>query len=305
MTHIPVMLEQAVDVLVHRLDGFYIDCTFGRGGHSAAILSKLSDQGRLMVIDKDPEAIAVAQASMGHDARVSIVQGSFAQIKDHVAASSVEKVDGILLDLGVSSNQLDVAERGFSFGKPGPLDMRMDNSAGETAAEWLNRASESEISVVLKEYGEERHARRIARGIVAARAVTPLQTTQDLAQLVAKVSPSHDTNKHPATRVFQAVLIQVNQELKDIDECLAATPDLLEIGGRLVVISFHSLEDRRAKRFIKQQEKNDPYPSKFPIFDHQIHRPVRSLGKWRAENPELAVNTRARSAVMRAMEKIA
>ena len=144
MTHIPVMLEQAVDVLVHRLDGFYIDCTFGRGGHSAAILSKLSDQGRLMVIDKDPEAIAVAQASMGHDARVSIVQGSFAQIKDHVAASSVEKVDGILLDLGVSSNQLDVAERGFSFGKPGPLDMRMDNSAGETAAEWLNRASGAE-----------------------------------------------------------------------------------------------------------------------------------------------------------------
>jgi len=247
----------------------------------------------------------VAQASMGHDARVSIVQGSFAQIKDHVAASSVEKVDGILLDLGVSSNQLDVAERGFSFGKPGPLDMRMDNSAGETAAEWLNRASESEISVVLKEYGEERHARRIARGIVAARAVTPLQTTQDLAQLVAKVSPSHDPNKHPATRVFQAVRIQVNQELKDLDECLAATPDLLEIGGRLVVISFHSLEDRRAKRFIKQQEKNDPYPSKFPIFDHQIQRPVRSLGKWRAENPELALNPRARSAVMRAMEKIA
>ncbi|MBT5052187.1 MAG: 16S rRNA (cytosine(1402)-N(4))-methyltransferase RsmH, partial [Gammaproteobacteria bacterium] len=260
---------------------------------------------RLMVIDKDPEAIAVAQASMGHDARVSIVQGSFAQIKDHVAASSVDRVDGILLDLGVSSNQLDVAERGFSFGKPGPLDMRMDNTAGETAAEWLNRASESEIGVVLKEYGEERHARRIARGIVAARAVTPLQTTQDLAQLVAKVSPSHDPNKHPATRVFQAVRIQVNQELKDIDECLAATPDLLEMGGRLVVISFHSLEDRRAKRFIKQQEKNDPYPSKFPIFDHQIQRPVRSLGKWRATNPELALNPRARSAVMRAMEKIA
>ncbi len=305
MTHIPVMLEQAVDVLVHRLDGFYIDCTFGRGGHSAAILDKLSDQGRLMVIDKDPEAIAVAQSSMGRDARVSIVHGSFAQIKEHVAASAVEKVDGILLDLGVSSNQLDVAERGFSFGKPGPLDMRMDNTSGETAAEWLNRASESEIATVLKDYGEERHARRIARAIVAERAGKPLQTTQDLAQLVAKVSPSHDPNKHPATRVFQAVRIQVNQELKDIDGCLAATPDLLEIGGRLVVISFHSLEDRLAKRFIKRQEKNDPYPSKFPIFDHQIQRPVRSLGKWRAESLELAMNPRARSAVMRAMEKIA
>ena len=305
MTHIPVMLEQAVDVLVHRLDGFYVDCTFGRGGHSAAILNKLSDQGRLMVIDKDPEAIAAAQASLGQDARVSIVHGSFAQLKDHVVASAVEKVDGILLDLGVSSNQLDVADRGFSFGKPGPLDMRMDNTAGETAAQWLNRAPEAEISVVLKEYGEERHARRIARGIVAARAIAPLQTTQDLAQLVAKVSPSHDPNKHPATRVFQAVRIQVNQELKDIDECLAATPDLLQLGGRLVVISFHSLEDRRAKRFIKMQEKNDPCPSKFPIFDHQIQRPVRSLGKWRAGNPELAANPRARSAVMRAMEKIA
>jgi len=303
--HVPVMLEQAVEVLVHRVDGRYVDCTFGRGGHTAAILDRLSDQGQLMVIDKDPEAIEVARARFGADPRVVIVHGSFGSLSAHLASVAFDRVDGLLLDLGVSSNQIDIAERGFSFGREGPLDMRMDNSQGMTAEDWLLETSEQDIAHVLKAYGEERYARRIARAIVAAREVAPLKTTTDLAQLVTNASPSNDPHKHPATRVFQAIRIAVNQELQDLEACLAATTDALKLGGRLVVISFHSLEDRMTKRFIKQQEKNDPYPAKLPVFDHQIERRVRSLGKWRANQSEVAANPRARSAVMRGMEKIA
>ena len=305
MTHIPVMLEEAIDVLVHRSDGTYVDCTFGRGGHATAILKRLSVNGRLIVMDKDPEAINCALMRFKTEPRVTVVHGSFASVRDHLSESDIQQVDGILLDLGVSSNQLDTAERGFSFMLSGPLDMRMDNSQGQSAAEWLKVAGELEIARVLKDYGEERYARRIARALVAAREKEPLETTQALATLVAKVSPSRDRHKHPATRAFQAIRIQVNRELEDLDRCLADVPEVLKISGRLVVISFHSLEDRRVKRFIKNQERDDPFPSKLPVFDDQILRPARSLGKWRASTEEVASNSRARSAVMRAMEKIA
>ncbi len=305
MTHIPVMLEKAVDVLVHRSDGIYIDCTFGRGGHAAAILERLSVNGRLIVMDKDPEAINCALMRFETESRVTVVHGSFAAIDQHLLGIGVGQVDGVFLDLGVSSNQLDTAERGFSFMRSGPLDMRMDNSQGQSAAEWLKVAAESEISKVLKEYGEERYAKRIARALVAARKEAPLETTQALADLIARIAPTRDHYKHPATRTFQAIRIQVNRELDDLDQCLAAVPELLKILGRLVVISFHSLEDRRVKRFVKQQERDDPYPSKLPILDDQIRRPARSLGKWRADAEEVNSNPRARSAVMRAMEKIA
>ena len=303
--HVPVMLEEAVEVLVHRSDGCYVDGTFGRGGHSAAILDRLSERGRLMVIDKDPEAIAVAQARFGHDARVVIKHGSFSNLAAHLQSEGLGLIDGLLLDLGVSSNQIDVAARGFSFGREGPLDMRMDNSQGATAAEWLHAASEQEMTTVFKQYGEERYAKRIARSIVAARVTAPLATTTELAQLIAEASPGADPHKHPATRVFQAIRIQVNRELEDLDHALAMATDQLSLGGRLVVIIFHSLEDRKTKRFIKSQEKNDPFPSKLPVFDHQIKRRVRSLGKWRASEVEVKRNPRSRSAVMRAMEKIA
>ena len=305
MTHIPVMLEEAIDVLIHRSEGVYVDCTFGRGGHAAAILKRLSVNGRLIVMDKDPEAINFALMRFKSEPRVTVVHGSFASIKAHLLDADIRQVDGIFLDLGVSSDQLDTAERGFSFMRSGPLDMRMDNSQGQSAAEWLRIADESEIARVLKDYGEERYAKRIARALVATRDVEPLETTQALANLIERVSPSRDHHKHPATRAFQAIRIQVNRELEDLERCLTEVPELLKISGRLVVISFHSLEDRRVKRFMKQQERDDPYPSKLPIFEDQIRRPARSLGKWRAGAEEVVLNPRARSAVMRAMEKIA
>ena len=287
MEHVPVLLTESIEALVHDVDGLYVDCTFGRGGHSAKIIEQLSNKGRLMVIDKDPDAIAVAHARYATDARVSIAHGTFADIGRLLTEKEFECVDGILLDLGVSSVQLNSPERGFSFQKDGPLDMRMDNSQGESAAMWLSAATAAEITTVLKTLGEERFARRIASEIVKQRAV-----------------PRREQKKHAATRTFQAIRIHVNEELKELQVCLKQVFARLRTQGRLVVISFHSLEDRIIKRFIRDLEKNDPYPSRMPITSDQIVQPVRSLGKWVAKQAEVQANPRARSAVMRVMEKI-
>ena len=304
MEHVPVLLTEAVEALVQDADGTYVDCTFGRGGHSARIIEQLSSKGRLMVLDKDPDAIAIAHQLYADDSRVSVVHGAFAELGSLLAVSGFGQVDGILMDLGVSSVQLDSARRGFSFQKDGPLDMRMDNSKGGSAAKWLNAAALNEIAKVLKTHGEERFARKIAAAIVRQRAVKPLETTLELADLVAATISRREKNKHPATRTFQAIRIHVNQELAELQACLGQVLELLCEKGRLVVISFHSLEDRIVKRFIRDLEKNDPYPSRLPITSDQIVRPVRSLGKSIAKQTEILVNPRSRSAVMRVMEKV-
>lgn len=304
MEHVPVLLTEAVEALVQDADGTYVDCTFGRGGHSARIIEQLSSKGRLMVLDKDPDAIAIAHQLYADDSRVSVVHGAFAELGSLLAVSGFGQVDGILMDLGVSSVQLDSARRGFSFQKDGPLDMRMDNSKGGSAAKWLNAAALNEIAKVLKTFGEERFARKIAAAIVRQRAVKPLETTLELADLVASTIPIREKNKHPATRTFQAIRIHVNQELAELQACLGQVLELLCEKGRLVVISFHSLEDRIVKRFIRDLEKNDPYPSRLPITSDQIVKPIRSLGKSIAKQAEILVNPRSRSAVMRVMEKI-
>ncbi len=305
--HISVLLHEAVDALITDINGFYIDGTFGRGGHSQVILSRLSPQGRLMAVDKDLQAIATAKALFGDEERFSIYHGSFAQIKQWVQSEGVEdNVSGILLDLGVSSPQLDESERGFSFMQDGPLDMRMNTSKGETAEQWINTAEESKIAQVLKDYGEERFAKRMARAIVTERDKKPISTTKQLAEIVAQANPAWEKGKHPATRAFQAIRIFINDELKDLDEVLEQALDVLAIGGRLVVISFHSLEDRKVKRFIRRQVKGDPLPASLPIPDAKLNKRLRTIGKAiKAGQEELQNNPRARSAVMRVAEKIA
>lgn len=258
--HLPVLLEEAIRGMNIKPDGRYIDGTFGRGGHSAAILARLGDGGRLLAFDKDPRALETAQEKFSHDSRFTLVQDSFARMAPHIAEQGWEQVDGILLDLGVSSPQLDDASRGFSFQKDGPLDMRMDTHRGPTAAQWLADAGEKEIARVLKEYGEERFAKRIARAIVAARTEQPITTTKQLSAIVAAANPAWEKGKDPATRAFQAIRIYINHELDELDECLSQVTDLLVPGGRLVVISFHSLEDRRIKQFMRKQSKGDDFP---------------------------------------------
>ena len=254
MEHITVLLQEAVDGLAIRPDGVYVDGTFGRGGHSRLILQHLGPQGRLYAIDRDPQAVAVAQS--WNDPRFEIIPGPFSSLYDYMAERNLlGKVDGLLLDLGVSSPQLDEAERGFSFMNDGPLDMRMDPDHGQSAAEWLATAEAKDIAWVLKTYGEERFAMRIANAIVHDRVQTPFTRTRQLAEMIARVVPIKEKNKHPATRSFQAIRIHVNQELKEVEQTLQASLDVLAPGGRLAVISFHSLEDRIVKQFIRQQEK--------------------------------------------------
>ena len=288
-----------------REDGTYLDGTFGRGGHARGVLQALGSGGRLLVMDKDPDAIAVAEREFGTDPRVSIFRGSFAALGrwDAVAAG----LDGVLFDLGVSSPQLDVAERGFSFGRDGPLDMRMDPDSGESAAEWLARASADEIADVLWTYGEERMSRRIARAIVERRAGTPLLRTGQLAELIASVMPRPKPGRHeihPATRSFQAIRIHVNQELADLETGLAAAHDALRPGGRLAVISFHSLEDRIAKRFIAARAKPPAGNRRLPEAAPFVPSLREVGGAVRADADELAANPRARSAVLRVAEKL-
>lgn len=303
--HTTVLLQEAVDALVTTADGYYVDGTFGRGGHSRCILERLGEAGHLLAVDKDPEAERAAQALLEGEPRMTFFHGSFAQLPHELRRMGIGAVDGILLDLGVSSPQLDDGERGFSFSSDGPLDMRMDTTRGQTAAEWLSSAEEAEIAAVLKDYGEERFARRIAAAIVAARASEPLQTTAQLSRVVSEANPRWEKNKHPATRAFQAVRIRVNRELDDLRDLLDSALDMLGQGGRLVVISFHSLEDRMVKRFMRDMARGDQLPAGVPVRDSQLNRRMRLVGKAVRPGPEeVSRNARARSAVMRVAEKI-
>ena len=300
--HLPVLFAEVMDGLAVKGDGTYLDGTFGRGGHAHGVLQRLGPQGRLLVMDKDPDAIAVAMQMADADARLSWRRGSFAALADWPATAT--GLDGVLLDLGVSSPQLDVAARGFSFGKDGPLDMRMDPESGESAAEWLARASEKEIADVLWLYGEERQSRRIARAIVAARAQAPLLRTAQLAELIAQACPRGASKTHPATRSFQAIRIHINRELADLEAGLDAALARLKVGGRLAVISFHSLEDRIVKQFMVKHAKAPPANRRMPV--DVAFTPVLRLvgGAQKASEAELAANPRARSAVLRVAEKL-
>jgi 16S rRNA (cytosine1402-N4)-methyltransferase len=306
-THRPVLLDAALDALAVRPSGRYVDGTFGRGGHAAAILERLGPDGRLLAFDKDPAAVAAARARFAGDARFAIVHASFAELaRVAVAEGLAGRIDGLLLDLGVSSPQLDDAGRGFSFQSDGPLDMRMDPTRGRSAAEWLAAADEAEIADVLFELGEERFARRIARAIVAQRTERPLRRTAELAALVERASPSRERHKHPATRTFQAVRIFINRELEDLRRCLDQALDVLAAGARLVVISFHSLEDRIVKRFLRDAARGRQLPRGVPVTGGPVGARLRILGKAvRADDDEVAGNPRARSAIMRVAETLA
>ncbi len=300
--HLPVMFVQVMDGLRVREEGTYLDGTFGRGGHARGVLERLGDGGRLLLMDKDPEAIRVAEHTFGADPRVAIRRGSFAALGEWDRVR--DGLDGVLLDLGVSSPQLDVAERGFSFGKDGPLDMRMDPESGESAAEWLARADEREIADVLWTFGEEKQSRRIARAIVARRVDTPLLRTAQLADLIASVVPRGAQKIHPATRSFQAIRIFVNRELEDLERGLDAAVAALKPGGRLAVISFHSLEDRIVKRFIARLAKAPPANRRMPV-EVAFTPTLRIVGDaLKADEAETAANPRARSAVLRVAEKL-
>ena len=305
-SHQTVLLDEAVQALIQDPDGFYVDATFGRGGHSALCLQRLSQKGRLLAVDKDAQAVAYGWERFADDERFELVQASFADLHQLIAErQQMGQVQGLLLDLGVSSPQLDQAERGFSFLQDGPLDMRMDQTRGESAAEWLARAPESELTKVFKEYGEERFAKRMARALVAAREEAPITRTGRLAELIKAANPAWEKGKHPATRVFQAIRIHINGELRDLESVLAQSLEVLAPGGRLVVISFHSLEDRLVKRFIRRQEQGPSLPRGLPLRDVQIERHMRRCGSaMRASADEIGSNQRSRSAVMRVAEKL-
>ncbi|GAB3729537.1 16S rRNA (cytosine(1402)-N(4))-methyltransferase RsmH [Luteimonas pelagia] len=300
--HLPVLFAQTLEGLRVRPDGTYLDGTFGRGGHARGVLQRLGPGGRLLLMDKDPEAIAEARREFGADPRVAVFHGSFAEMGRWEAAAG--GLDGVLLDLGVSSPQLDVAGRGFSFSKDGPLDMRMDTSSGESAAQWLARADEREIADVLWTYGEERQSRRIARAIVAARASHPIERTAQLAELIARAMPRGAAKIHPATRSFQAIRIHVNRELEDLEAGLEAAFARLRPGGRLAVISFHSLEDRIVKRFIAARAKAPPADRRRPV-EVAFTPTLRAIGgAVKADQAEVDANPRARSAVLRVAERL-
>ncbi|KVN87204.1 ribosomal RNA small subunit methyltransferase H [Burkholderia ubonensis] len=308
LQHRTVLLDEAVDALVTRPDGIYVDGTFGRGGHSRAVLARLGAAGRLIAFDKDPRAIETAQGI--EDARFSIVHDSFASMQGALAARGIGKVSGVLLDLGVSSPQVDDPQRGFSFRADGPLDMRMDPTRGESAAEWLARASLQELTEVIRDYGEERFAFQIAKALVARRAESdrlgPLDSTGELAQIVGHVVKTREKGKDPATRTFQAIRIHVNQELADLQVVLDAALSLLEQGGRLVVISFHSLEDRIVKRFMQAHASAPAVDRRLPIRAIDLPSPpLKIIGRKFPSDAEVAANPRARSAVMRIAERVA
>jgi 16S rRNA (cytosine1402-N4)-methyltransferase len=306
--HITVLLDEAVEALAVRADGCYLDGTFGRGGHSRLILERLGPEGRLLGFDKDPLAIASGNALAAEDGRFVVVQRSFADLGEEAAARGlVGKVDGLLLDLGVSSPQLDDAERGFSFLNDGPLDMRMNPDAGVSAAQFIATASADEIARVFKEYGEERFAKRMARAVVERREQKPFERTADLAAVLTEANPAWEKGKNPATRAFQGLRIHVNNELGDLERGLDAALETLAVGGRLVVISFHSLEDRIVKQFMKRQAKGeaDDLPRDLPIIPKAFEPRLKLLGKpIYAGEAELKANPRSRSAVMRVAEKL-
>ncbi len=306
LIHHPVMLQEVVEALRIRPSGVYLDATFGRGGHALAILERLDEHGRLIAIDRDPQAVQTAKAHLGADRRFTIQQGSFAMLEFIAEAAGVAgKVDGVLFDLGVSSPQLDDPARGFSFLRDGPLDMRMDPARGESVAAWLAQAKEADIAQVLKTYGEERYAKRIARAIVQARAETPITTTARLAAIVTAANPAWERDKHPATRAFQALRIFINAELDELDAALPQAVRVLAPGGRLAVISFHSLEDRIVKRFMRREARGEITPRHMPLRPDAVQPALRLAGKARfPSGAELTRNPRARSAVLRVAERL-
>ena len=298
--HVSVLLAESVSALSVRADGSYLDGTFGRGGHSKEILSRLSSSGKLIAVDKDPAAEASA-LSLANDPRFQFEPGSFADISRIVTDNSL---DGILLDLGVSSPQLDDAQRGFGFSGDGPLDMRMDTRTGMTAAQWLASAPEQDIADVIKTYGEERFGKHMAAAIVRVRAETPITSTRQLANIIAEANPKWEPHKHPATRAFQAIRIFINRELEDLELALECMVDKLVVGGRLVVISFHSLEDRIVKRFMRDQARGIQLPRHVPVVDSDAGKTLNLVGKaMKPSNEEIARNPRSRSAVMRIAER--
>ncbi|ATA19389.1 16S rRNA (cytosine1402-N4)-methyltransferase [Gibbsiella quercinecans] len=305
--HTTVLLDEAVNGLNIRSNGIYIDGTFGRGGHSRLILSQLGPEGRLLAIDRDPQAIAAAESI--DDSRFTIVHGPFSELAHYVRERGLEgKIDGVLLDLGVSSPQLDDPERGFSFMRDGPLDMRMDPSRGQSAAEWLMKAAAEDIAWVLKTFGEERFAKRIARAIVERNQLEPMTRTKELADLIANASPVREKHKHPATRSFQAIRIYINSELEEIERALAGALEILAPQGRLSVISFHSLEDRIVKRFMRHHSRGAQVPAGLPLTEAQLRelggRTLKALGKMMPSEAEVAENPRARSSVLRIAERM-
>lgn len=307
-THISVLLEEAVSGLEINPDGCYIDCTFGRGGHSGVILAKLSEKGRLIAIDRDLTAIAAAE-KFADDARFTIEHEGFAALEDIAKKHDlIGKVDGVLLDLGVSSPQLDDAERGFSFMQDGPLDMRMDTTRGKTAAQWLAEADVEDISWVLRTFGEEKHAWRIANAIVDSREENPLTRTGELAKLIKTTAPQREIKKHPATRSFQAIRMYINSELDQIEQVLNASLSVLTPGGRLVVISFHSLEDRLVKQFMKKHSQGKKVPRGLPVSEEELQKgkKLSLVGrKLKPSKQEVEDNVRSRSSVMRVAQRLA
>ena len=304
MSHIPVLLHEALDALCIRSDGIYLDCTFGRGGHSRAILASLDEGGRLIGFDRDPSAVAAAQDLAKKDSRFEIVHTAFSELESALDSIAITRVHGVLMDLGVSSPQLDQAERGFSFQVDGPLDMRMDPTSGQSAADWIARADTDEIADVLWVLGEERFSRKIARAIAEARKVEPIVTTAQLSKIVSDAQPKKDQNKHPATRTFQAIRLHINEELSEVEQGLEAAVKRLEVGGRLAVISFHSLEDRLVKRALRDASRLPQGDPRMPLPDSVTKPRMRLMGKAiKAGTGELGMNPRARSAVLRVAER--
>ena len=303
--HITVLLNEAVDALAVREDGIYVDGTFGRGGHSRLILSRLGSQGRLIVFDKDPQAIEAAQKLAEQDGRVTVVHDGFSSFQTTLDKLVIEEIDGALFDLGISSPQIDDGARGFSFRFDAPLDMRMDPTRGMSAAEWIATASEQDLHEVIKNYGEERFSRQIARAIVAQRTESPIDTTRKLAQLVAQNVRTRERGQDPATRTFQAVRIFINRELEEVEAVLPQVMGRLKQGGRLAVIAFHSLEDRIVKQFVKKYSQHPPLPRWAAVKEADLPLPpLKAVGK--AIKPgveETASNPRARSAVLRVAER--
>lgn len=306
--HTTVLLDEAVNGLNLRPNGIYVDGTFGRGGHSRLILSQLGPDGKLLAIDRDPQAIEAARAI--DDPRFSIIHGPFSALTDYMAERGlIGRIDGILLDLGVSSPQLDDPLRGFSFMRDGPLDMRMDTSRGLSAADWLAKASAEDIAWVLKTFGEERFAKRIAHAIVETSKQSPMTRTHELAELIANASPFREKHKHPATRSFQAIRIYINSELEELERALDSALGVLAPGGRLSVISFHSLEDRLVKRFIRDHSRGPRVPAGMPLTEAQIASQggqalLKAVGKLQPSELEVADNPRARSSVLRFAERL-
>lgn len=305
-SHRPVLLDEVVEALAIKNDGIYLDGTFGRGGHAEQIMARLGSQGRLLAMDQDPQAVEVAQQKFAEDARFEITQQNFEKMEEFVASKGLmQKVDGVLLDIGVSSPQLDDASRGFSFLRPGPLDMRMNPQAGQSAAEWLASVDEYDLVTVLMHKGEEKFARRIASAIVAARQETEITDTVQLANIIAEAKPIKDKKKHPATKSFQAIRIHINRELEVLENALQASLNVLSIGGRLVVISFHSLEDRMVKRYFRDVSRGPQLPKDIPILAKDIEQPYKLVGKAiKPGKKELEENPRARSSVLRVLERI-